>query len=132
MRRYAGVVPIAKTTNSSGGGKVWHKDIVLEEHGNITSVTNIFKRVNTSMINAEKIAYASLLFAGAGYVNGTKANSSGVWSTDLFTYNLEKSYDDILHGGSGNDILIGQRGHDKLFTGITHVKDFLFLIPFHH
>ena len=124
LRRYAGVVPIAKTTNSSGGGKVWHKDIVLEEHGNITSITNISKKVNTSMINAEKIASASLLFVGTGYENGTKANASGVWSTDLFTYNLEKAYDDILSGGSGNDILIGQRGHDKLFTGITCVKDF--------
>lgn len=116
LRRYAGVVPLTKA-RSSGGGKVWHKDIVLEEHGNITSITKISRKVNTSIINAERIATASLLFVGAGYENGKKAITSGEWWTDLFTYNLERSYDDILRGGSGNDILIGQRGNDNLFTG---------------
>lgn len=109
-------MPIAKAS-SSGSSKVWHKDIVLEEHGNITSITRISKRVNTSMINAEGISAASLLFVAAGYVNGMKANSSGVWPIDMITYELEQSYDDILSGGPGNDVLIGQRGNDTLFTG---------------
>ena len=112
LRRYSGAVPLTKS-----GDKVWHKDIILEEHGNITSSTRISKKVNTSTINAEAVAAASLLFVSSGYKNGTKANSSGVWPTDLFTYKLEKAYDDVLIGGSGNDVLIGQRGNDKLYTG---------------
>jgi Ca2+-binding RTX toxin-like protein len=112
LRRYSGTVPLTKSS-----GDVWHKDIVLEEQGNITSITRISQTVNTSIIDAESIAAASLLFVATGCANGTKANSSGVWPTDLFTYTLEQAYDDFLIGGSGNDILIGQRGNDKLYTG---------------
>jgi Ca2+-binding RTX toxin-like protein len=112
LRRYSGTVPLTKS-----GGNVWHKDIVLEEHGNITSIERISHKINTSAINAESIAAASLLFVTTGCENGTKANSSGAWPTDLFTFKLDQAYDDILIGGSGKDVLIGQRGNDKLYTG---------------
>lgn len=112
LRRYSGTVPLTKS-----GGAIWHKDIILEEHGNITSIARISQKINTSIINAESIASASLLFVSMGYENGTKANSSGVWPIDLFTFKLDQSYDDILSGGMGDDLMIGQRGNDKLFTG---------------
>jgi hypothetical protein len=115
LRRYSETNgPI--TTNSSGHN-VWHKDIVLEEHGNITSITRISTKINTSVINAELIAATSLLFVATAYDDGGKVNSSGAWPTDLFTYILEEAFDDYLDGGDGNDILIGQRGNDNITTG---------------
>lgn len=116
LRRYSMTVPLVKTSSSSDRN-VWHKDIVLEEQGNITSVTRISKKVDTSKMNAEAIAASGLLFVATGYTNGIKANTFGEWPTDLFTYQLGEAFDDILNGGPGNDILIGQRGNDKLFTG---------------
>ncbi len=117
LRRYSeNNVPIYRTNSS--GHYVWHKDIVLEEHGNITSIARISQKINTSVINAESIANASLLFIAAAYDNDGKANSSGVWPTDLFTYSLEEAFDDYLDGGNGNDVLIGQRGNDNIATGV--------------
>ena len=117
LRRYSeNNVPIYK--NNFKGHYVWHKDIVLEEHGNITSIARISTKINTSVINAESIADASLLFVAAAYDNDGKANSMGVWPTDLFTYRLEEAFDDYLNGGNGNDVLIGQRGNDNITTGI--------------
>ena len=120
LRRYSNVTPISMTRGSSDNQTVWHKDIVLEEHGNITMTTRISQKVNVSSqgLNAEAIAAASLLFVATAYdIQGKKANSSTEWPTDLFTYHLEKAFDDYLSGGAGNDILIGQRGNDKLSTG---------------
>ena len=65
LRRYSeNNVPIYKT--KSTGHYVWHKDIVLEEHGNITGITRISQKLDTSVINAESIAAASLLFIAIG------------------------------------------------------------------
>ena len=122
LRRYSeNNVPIYKTQNSTGGHYVWHKDIVLEEVGNITGVTRISQKLDdTSVINAESIAAASLLFIAAAYDDREmKVSTSGNWLTDMFTYSLEEAFDDFLFGDAGNDILIGQRGNDYLSTGKT-------------
>ena len=113
-------VPIYKTHYSTGGHYVWHKDIVLEEVGNITGVTRISQKLDTSVINAESIAAASLLLIAAAYDDREmKVSTSGNWLTDMFTYSLEEAFDDFLFGDAGNDILIGQRGNDYLSTGKT-------------
>lgn len=122
LRRYSeNNVPIYKTHYSTGGHYVWHKDIVLEEVGNITGVTRISQKLDdTSVINAESIAAASLLFIAAAYDDREmKVSTSGNWLTDMFTYSLEEAFDDFLFGDAGNDILIGQRGNDYLSTGKT-------------
>ena len=62
-------------------------------------------------MNAESISAASLVFVAAAYFEGgIKFEQSGKWITDMFTFNLERAYDDHLEGGPGNDVLIGQRG----------------------
>lgn len=118
LRRYSeNNVPIYKTQYSTGH-YVWHNDIVLEEHGNITAVTRISQKLDTSVINAESIAAASLLFIAVAYDDREmKVSTSGNWLTDMFTYSLEEAFDDFLFGDAGNDILIGQRGNDYLSTG---------------
>ena len=71
-------------------------------------------------MNAETFASSSLLFVANAYKeDGSKYLDSitGEWITDLFTYNLEKAYDDQLFGEEGDDVLIGQRGDDLLDTG---------------
>ena len=125
LRRYSETNEPIYTTNSSGHN-VWHKDIVLEELGNITSIDRISTKINTSVINAELIAAASLLFVASAYDDGGKVSSLGVWPTDLFTYILEEAFDDYLDGGDGNDILIGQRGNDNIMTG-DYIKMLFFL-----
>ena len=100
IRRYSGKSPL------QNGDGTWHKDIVLEELGNIAKTTRISSKVDTQVMNAESIAAASLLFVANAYNNdGTKFKDSdtGEWVTDLFTFNLETAYDDYLDGGDGND-----------------------------
>lgn len=116
LRRYSDEVPLVK----NGKLNVWHKDIILEEVGNITSIARISQKMNPSIIDADSVASASLLFVANAYTeDGSKYldPSSGEWISDVFTYNLEKAYDDELHGGDGDDVLIGQRGNDQIFTG---------------
>ena len=101
IRRYSHVDPIHKTISSSGR-MVWHKDIILEELGNITSTTRISMKVNPQTMRAEAIAEADLVFVASAYENGNKfIDSGGEWPTDMFTFNLQEEYDDYLSGGSG-------------------------------
>jgi len=99
LRRYSGSVPLL---TSSG---VWHKDVVLEELGEITVIERISQKVNVSALPAESIAAASLLFVANAYQdNGAKyLEQSNTWLTDLITFDLEPSHDDYLHGGPGDD-----------------------------
>ena len=102
VRRYSSGMPLSK----NGKPGVWHKDIILEELGNITDVHRISEKVNVQALTAESIGAASLLFvAGAYDADGSKYldPSTGEWLIDIFTYNLEKSYDDALYAGSGDD-----------------------------
>ena len=92
--------PLTRTDGS------WHKDIVLEEIGNITNVARISQKMDPTIMSAESIAAASLLFvANAHGEDGTKYldPETGEWITDLFTFNLEAAFDDYLDGGTGND-----------------------------
>ena len=41
-------------------------------------------------------------------------------NTHIVEENSQSSYDDTLHGGSGNDLIIGQRGNDELFGDDGH------------
>ena len=83
---------------------MWKKDIVLEEVGNITNVASISSQLDVQGMNAEMVAAASIVFVASAYDNGTKStNESGYWATDMFTYNLERAYNDHLYGDEGDD-----------------------------
>ena len=102
IRRYSDTSPLGRNNKPD----VWHKDVVLEELGNITSIARISQKLDVQAMNAESIAAASLLFvAHAHKEDGTKYldPATGEWITDLFTFNLEESYNDYLHGGDGDD-----------------------------
>jgi len=106
----------SKLSNSSSGlVKVWHKDIVLEEQGNITGVHRISTKLNTSALAAKDVMSASLLFiANAIEDGGDKYTEDNVWLTDLLLFDLLPSDNDELFGGEDDDVLIGQRGDDRL------------------
>ena len=103
VRRYSSGMPLSKNSKPA---IVWHKDIVLEELGNITSIHSISRKVDAQALAAKGIAASSLLFVASAYgEDGTRYMDpiTGEWITDLFTYNLEPAYDDVLFGNDGDD-----------------------------
>jgi hypothetical protein len=90
---------------------VWHKDIVLEEVGRITSSHLISKRLDINSLQAEDIALASLLIVANEFSGGSQTTNAtrGGWPTELILFDYESSRnDDKLYGGTGDDICIGQ------------------------
>ena len=85
---------------------MWHKDIILEELGNITAIARISQKVDVQSLTAESVAAASLLFVASAYAeDGSKYldPTTGEWITDVLTFKLEKAYDDRLFGQDGDD-----------------------------
>jgi Ca2+-binding RTX toxin-like protein len=101
VRRYTSSrVPITK---SRGG---WKKDIVLEEIGSITHIQRLSQKFVVGAIDAELIAESSIVFVATAYnESGGKYvdQATGEWITDLFTFQLEEEYNDIMYGGAGDD-----------------------------
>ena len=101
---------------------VWHKDIVLEELGNITGTHRISSKVDTNELVAEDVMTTSLMFVANAITSdgsGDKyIDENGEWVTDLFLFDLEPSYDDILDGGDGDDWVFGMRGNDNITGGL--------------
>lgn len=93
---------------------------MLEELGNITGMNRISTRLNEDEVTAEDIMASSILFvATATKRDGTKfvsANNGG-WLTELIRFELVDADSDIMNGGEGDDILIGQRGDDTIRSG---------------
>jgi Ca2+-binding RTX toxin-like protein len=97
--------------------RVWHKDIILEELGNITGVDRISQKVNVSTLTADDILSSSLLFVAHAFKeDGNKflSTEEGGWLTDLIRFDLVPGYNDIMSGGDGDDVIIGQRGDDRI------------------
>mmetsp|Transcript_18680 Transcript_18680/g.28384 ORF Transcript_18680/g.28384 Transcript_18680/m.28384 type:complete len:741 (-) Transcript_18680:1050-3272(-) len=109
--------PIRNTkTDSTLSEHVWHKDIVLEEVGNITDINRISQHVDTDSFFAENLTTCDFwIVATEVDENGDKPAGSGEnWTTDLLCFELFENYDDNLVGGDGDDVLFGQRGDDIL------------------
>jgi len=122
VRRYdaEGQAVQQKHARGTNTPNVWHKDIVLEEVGNITGVDLISKKIDTNKISALDLLASSFLFVAAAYKSdGSKyiRESDGGWVTQMIRYQLVPAYNDDIDGGDGNDILIGQRGEDYIKTG---------------
>jgi Ca2+-binding RTX toxin-like protein len=114
-------VPILITkTDNADSTKVWKKDIVLEEVGNIEARHRISRKVNTAELLAEDVTSSSLLFvANAFDKDGDKYFDGDEWLTDLLLFKLNSvPDDDIIDGGEGDDVCIGQRGDDTLQGGL--------------
>lgn len=101
---------------STESPNVWHKDIVLEEVGNITDVNRISEQVVTTSFYAENLTGCDFwIVASEVGADGAKpAGSDGDWTTDLLCFEVFENYDDVLDGGAGDDVLFGQRGDDTL------------------
>lgn len=123
MRRFdaSGAPVLISDLGGTDSTSVWHKDIVLEELGNITKVARISKKVDVNQISAHETAHASMIFianavdeSGGKYVN----DLDGEWPTDMLLFDLVPAYNDTLDGGEGGmNVLIGQRGDDVLRGG---------------
>jgi Ca2+-binding RTX toxin-like protein len=114
VRRFddTGAPRLNAVTTRTDSAHVWHKDIVLEEVGRITSSHLISTRLNTNSLKAEDIALASLLIVASEFSGSSKATNAtrGGWPTELilFDYFESSRNGDKLHGGTGDDICIGQ------------------------
>ena len=121
---------ISETSSTS----VWHKDIILEELGEITQVQRISNKVNASSMSAQDVAFESFLFVANAYDSeGSKVEESpssaclenckdnacleqcfSNWITDMFVFDMIPPDNDYLFGdGGGSKTLIGQRGDGK-------------------
>jgi Ca2+-binding RTX toxin-like protein len=100
---------------------VWHKDIVLEEVGNITDTNRISTKVETGpgQFKAEDLTSCSFwMVTTAVDATGAKhTDPGGAWPTDLLCFELFGNDNDELDGDEGDDVLVGQRGDDILRGG---------------
>ena len=96
----------------------WHRNIVLEDVSYLkyiseTSKTHVFSEDEAlSVLNLDVL----VSFGTFNTTSGTKHMTSvTAWETMIAGLELVKAGDDEIHGGDGNDWLIGQRGADKIF-----------------
>ena len=122
---------ITDTTSTN----VWHKDVILEELGEITQIQRISDRTDPDSMSVEDVVYQSLLFVANAYdADGAKVKEDpkelceiecadsncqhecfSNWITDMFVFDLETPYNDFIYGDGGADVLIGQRGDGEYF-----------------
>jgi hypothetical protein len=135
IRRYdtAGSPVLQSDISETPSSVVWHKDIVLEDLGEITQIQRISDKADPASMSAQDVAFKSLLFVANAYTSdGSKAEEApstvceedcangcsnpcySNWITDMFVFDLIPPDDDYLFGDSGMDVLIGQRGDGKL------------------
>ncbi len=111
----------ANTPRVDRNGK-WHRDIVLEEVGELTEVIDIDQtplRLDDPNL-AEKLLTTDLLVLSGGYdATGNQLTNAdnGAWDTDLLLINLDAANDDTIDGGAGEDFVFGQRGDDTISGG---------------
>ncbi|CAB9505197.1 Kringle domain [Seminavis robusta] len=121
VRRFdeTGTPRLNSDTSGTTSSYVWHKDIVLEEVGKITSAHQISTTLNSSALLAEDVAASSMMIVANEYSDGKQTSDPkrGGWPTELILFDLEPSHNDVLHGSHGDDILIGQRGDDTFVGG---------------
>ena len=86
--------------NSDGS---WHKDIILEEVGDIVGVNRISTKINVEELTAEDIMDSDMLFVAAAVDHTEQSHKyrkhETEWLTDLIRFNLV--------GSNFNDTLIG-------------------------
>jgi len=98
----------------------WHADIVLEEIGFARELIDIDRTPPLHALDlAEKILTSDLVvLTGAFNADGKVRNADNkAWDTDMLLIDLVLSNDDTVYGGSGEDIIFGQRGADTLHGG---------------
>jgi Ca2+-binding RTX toxin-like protein len=101
---------------------VWHRDIVTER---IARVVDIIPLGPTGLINAPADLIDRLLDADQFVLASMHlpsgqlhTNSDGISQTVALLLDLVDADDDMVDGGDGNDIVLGQRGDDNLRGGI--------------
>ncbi|KPK77738.1 MAG: hypothetical protein AMJ79_02265 [Phycisphaerae bacterium SM23_30] len=102
----------------------WHRNVFLEDVGTITGFISIDETPagNLDQLLAGCIMSADLaIVTGSFKPDGSKVmikNSPGkTWDTNILLIDLIPSHDDTLDGGSGEDVIFGQRGDDTLYGG---------------
>ncbi len=100
--------------NSDGNS---HRDVVLEEIGEITGAIAIDSASDAASATAASIADANLiLLAGEFNANGSQtiSQTSGAWDAQALLLSLIPDGNDTITVGSGNDVVIGQGGNNTI------------------
>jgi len=98
-------------TKSKNGHTIWQRDIFLEELAlELTGSKSISSQVSTNGtgFTAELFAADLILLGGNFDSNGNKVPNATEWDTQLVYVDLVQPYDDIIDGGSEDDIIFGQ------------------------
>ena len=100
----------------------WHRNVLLEDIGNITGVIkmDVFPMRLDDPALAAKLLGADLAVLGASYLQGGGKlinTDTGAWDTELILIDLEPADKDTILGGDGDDLLFGQRGDDTILGG---------------
>ena len=99
---------------------VWQRDIVLEEFASITGKIDIDTTPGGSTLLASEILNADVvILSGAFDDNGDRVRNSdnNAWDTSILLVDLAAAGDDIIDGGEGEDVILGQRGDDDINGG---------------
>ena len=100
----------------------WHRDILLEEVASIAGIVDADTtplRTSDPELSQKLLSADVIVVTGAGDASGGKRTNSdnGAWDVDLLLVNLVAPNHDVLDGGDGEDVVIGQRGNDNLAGG---------------
>ena len=107
----------------------WHRDVVLEEVGNIAGIIDMDQtplRVDDPAL-AQKLVTTDVLVLAAGLTAlGDNLNNAdnGAWDTNILLVDLLAGNNDVVDGGAGDDHIFGQRGDDNLSGGADN--DYIF------
>ena len=118
---------VLRTKNADGSFRLnsngsIHRDVFLEEMASVTAELDIDNSLVTErgpefadqILNAEQ-----LLLTGNYNADGSKVinAATGAWDTNALLLDFAPAYNDQLAGGTGDDIIIGQRGDDNISGG---------------
>src|SRR5262249_52904250 len=94
-----------------------HRDVVLEEIGQITGAVAIDSAADAASATAASIATANLiLFAGEINADGSQtiSQASSASNAQSLLLSLIADGSDTITGGSGNEVVIGQGGNNPI------------------
>ena len=107
----------APVTKADGA---WHRDVLLEEVGDVIDSVNIGSELSGEAISAlagQMIDADRMILTGTYAGDGGKSLVGDAWHTEILFVDLLPFGNDYVDGGDGADMIFGQQGDDELHGG---------------